>query len=187
MYEPWYAPAVLAQIVLIVVGVAYTAVSWRQLRAIRRQGEIAQKTLDISREPYLAPTEFELDVRRFDDGSLCFSVAYRFTNYGPGATVIEHAAVICEMTQALKHPPAYSGALLEWTTVGHILASNESTETLRAASKPITISDDAWHAMNDGTFLKQSRSARVYFYGEGSLRRSCGQRLCDWFRGDLGS
>lgn len=39
-YEPWYAPAVLAQFGLIIVGFAYTVVAWRQLRAMTRQTKI---------------------------------------------------------------------------------------------------------------------------------------------------
>jgi hypothetical protein len=35
-YEPWYAPEVLAQFGLIVIGGLYTLVTWRQLRQISR-------------------------------------------------------------------------------------------------------------------------------------------------------
>jgi hypothetical protein len=166
MYEPWYAPAVLAQIVLIVVGVAYTAVSWRQLRAIRRQGEIAQKSLDFSREPYIVPTDFRLNLTCPDNESLCYSVSYCFINYGPGPALVEHAAVICQLAESLKQPPAYSGALLEWTSVGQILESKESTGKLDADSKPVPRGSETWNAMSDGTFLKQPRSEQIFFYGE---------------------
>jgi hypothetical protein len=118
----------------------------------------------LGQEPYLAPNKFELHLEpSYSNNPTFVSVTYQFTNYGPGPAVIEHAAVICEVTEALKQPPSYSGALLEWTAIGQILGSNESTVTLSAASKPAT---DATGASNVWTFLEQFQPSRAFFYGE---------------------
>jgi hypothetical protein len=62
-YEPLYAPAVLAQFCLILVGVAYTIVSWRQLRSIRAQSEIAAASANAATKSARA-AELALNVER---------------------------------------------------------------------------------------------------------------------------
>src|ERR1700730_7935456 len=44
-YEPWYAPSVLAQFGLIIVGLLYTRYAWKQWTAINEQATIANRAL----------------------------------------------------------------------------------------------------------------------------------------------
>jgi len=57
-YEPWYAPAVLAQIVLCFIGAGYTYYAARQWGSIREQTLIANKTLLLQFRPKLIVRNF---------------------------------------------------------------------------------------------------------------------------------
>jgi hypothetical protein len=49
-YEPWYAPAVLAQFGLIIVGLAYAIVGWRQARFMKDATGAAERSANASEQ-----------------------------------------------------------------------------------------------------------------------------------------
>jgi hypothetical protein len=49
-YEPWYAPSVLVQFLLFIVGCGYTYYAWKQWGAIRVQSDIARDAADAARD-----------------------------------------------------------------------------------------------------------------------------------------
>jgi hypothetical protein len=63
-YEPWYAPAVLAQFGLIVIGIFYTIYAWKQWTVIREQADIADRALHVDR-PILVPDNFSFSSKRW--------------------------------------------------------------------------------------------------------------------------
>jgi hypothetical protein len=52
-YEPWYAPAVLAQFALVMIGAVYSLFAWKQWGSIREQARIANTSLLLQFRPKL--------------------------------------------------------------------------------------------------------------------------------------
>ncbi len=80
-YDPWYAPSVVAQYLLVVVGSLYTLFAWRQWAAIKEQAEIARKTLDLSNRPRLRARSFFVTNWEECGGDNIF-VHFKAVNYG---------------------------------------------------------------------------------------------------------
>lgn len=65
-YEPWYTPAVLAQIVLCIIGGLYTYFAFKQWGAIKRGNENAREAFEITQRAYLSVENIK--VSNFQDG-----------------------------------------------------------------------------------------------------------------------
>jgi hypothetical protein len=65
-YEPWYAPGVLAQIVLCIIGGLYTCFAFKQWGAIKRGNENAREAFEITQRAYLSVENIK--VSDFQDG-----------------------------------------------------------------------------------------------------------------------
>lgn len=134
-YDGWCSPAVIVQIVLVLVGVGYTMSAWRQLGAIQTQANIANETLIETRKaanaadksanaahsallsdrPYLLVDNAELE-RLFPDVEYAHAlrdsdykplqIHFRLTNYGKGPAVIDKVLLRLKMVEPNAFPPA---------------------------------------------------------------------------------
>ncbi len=156
-----FAPATWSNWVLAVFALVAALLALRTLGAINRQADIAERTVTEGREPHLAATDLKL-IRISVNDLTTLGVAYRLTNYGLGPAVVGHSAVICEYREALKQPPAYAGALLQWANIGQVLAVNDSSEALEVWSK-LTLEADTEYKL----FLRgDGGPERLFLYGE---------------------
>jgi hypothetical protein len=147
--------------VLVIVGALYTIAAFRQLGAIERQAVIADQALIIGREPYLVPTNFELVVRSIGIVKT-LGVSYKLKNYGFGPAFVEQLMVICEARQALKQPPSYMGASIQFSTIGKVIGPSE-------------MSDDTWTGSKVAWKIRQMRhsaSPSIECCSTGTQKRS---------------
>jgi hypothetical protein len=161
----WWPPS--ASWAIVYVTVIYVFVAGFQWAAIWRQANIAEQTLIAGREPYLAATDLRIIKTLENNNVTTLGISYRLTNYGPGPAVVGHAAVICEARESLKQPPAYAGALLQWATIGQVLASHDCTEVFEVWSK-LTLKDgrDGNADSESQVFLRGDAAQCFFLYGE---------------------
>jgi hypothetical protein len=78
-YEPFYAPSNLISLGLLVVGIAYSYLAWKQWTAIKQQAEIAADTLLLQNRPRIKVRTFFLT--RWEPNNLAI-VEFQVVNYG---------------------------------------------------------------------------------------------------------
>jgi hypothetical protein len=57
-YEPIYAPSVLVQIVLVIIGALYTYFAWRQWQAIKEQAQLTKDSLIADKRAFVFADSF---------------------------------------------------------------------------------------------------------------------------------
>jgi hypothetical protein len=140
--EPWYAPSVLVQIGLLVIGFFYTLFARRQWQAIREQTRLIEESLIADKRAFVC-ADLVLYLWELDSvtGLYNFRLRPRYRNTGSTPTKDLRSHVECDIRNSWL-PPGYIFTDQNATVgTGMIPPNGESTGGMAPQNAPITPQD----------------------------------------------
>jgi hypothetical protein len=141
-YEPWYAPSVLAQIGLLIIGSFYTYFAWRQWTAIKEQARLTKEALVADKRAFVfADNIVSLWDPPNETGIYNWRLRPRYRNTGGTPTKNLRSHVECDIRNTVLPPGHAFTAQSTPCGTGMIPPSGDSTGGIAPQGSAITPQD----------------------------------------------